>query len=302
MSATLAQSRPKRAAAAATAEKIQQSLTSEDAQIEERQPPEKKAKKTPPGLGPGKTEPSISDPARHIMAGQQHHPSAMRNRIPILKALLKMLPESDELSGGLVLEIATGTGALMEVVAPAFPRLTYQPSEYVPEVAAGPEEQWSKHGKIGLRAGLDELANIDDHGCKLFTNCLPAVALDLSKPWPEAVAAKRGELTLVLCSNTLHITPWECSCGLFRGAGETLAPGGHLVVYGPFKVDQAFIGDDGGAGNAKFDAKLRSTNAEWGIRDVGDLAALAEPSGLTLRTKVAMPANNLALHFVKGGP
>lgn len=238
------------------------------------------------------------DPVAQVPAGQQHHPSAMRNRIPILKALLKMLPESDSFSGP-ALEIATGTGALMEVVAPAFPHLTMQPSEYVPETAAAPDEQWSKHGKIGLRLGLDELANIDEHGCKVFKNCVPAVALDLSKPWPAEVAEKNGSHVLILCANTLHITPWACSVGLLRGAGQALAPGGHLMLYGPFKVAGEFIGADGGAGNAKFDAKLRSTNVEWGIRDVGELEKVASGFGLALSEKVEMPANNLCLHFTK---
>ena len=220
----------------------------------------------------------------------------MRNRIPILKTVLKLLPDSDTLSG-LALEIATGTGALMEVVAPAFPCLTYQPSEYVPEVPAAPEEQWSKHGKIGLRLDLDELANIDEHGCKVFKNCLPAIALDLSKPWPSAVTEKA--FVLLICGNTLHITPWECSQGLLAGAGQALASGGNLILYGPFKVGGEFIGTDGGEGNRKFDEKLRSTNSAWGIRDVDDLARLAAPFGMTLRAKADMPANNLTLHFVK---
>jgi len=249
---------------------------------------------------PHKADPTQSDPSTHIAAGQQHHPSVMRQRIPILKAVLKLLP--DEGFCGEALEVATGTGAFLEVAAPAFPRLTFQPSEYVPEVAVAPEQQWERYGKIGLRAGLDELANIDEHGCKLFHNCLPAVGLDLSKPWPASVTGKAGRYVLVLCSNTLHITPWECTVGLFRGAGQVLGPGGHLVIYGAFKVGGKFIGSDGGAGNEKFDAKLRSINPRWGLRDTDELAALASQFGLVLRTKVDMPANNLTLHFVKAPP
>jgi hypothetical protein len=65
------------------------------------------------------------------------------------------------------------------------------------------------------------------------------------------------------------------------------------------QVGGEFIGTDGGAGNAKFDAKLRSTNSEWAIRDVDDLSALAASVGMTLREKVEMPANNLTLSFVR---
>ena len=73
------------------------------------------------------------------------------------------------------------------------------------------------------------------------------------------------------------------------------------MLYGPFKVGGKFVGTDGGAGNAKFDAKLRSTNPAWGIRDIDEVSALASGVGLTLKTKVDMPANNLTLHFIKGG-
>ena len=250
---------------------------------------------------PGKTEQSseLSDPSKHMPPGQQHHPSAMRNRIPILKALLEILPESSTFTGP-ALEIATGTGALMEVVAPAYPHLSYQPSEYVPEVAATPAEQWSRYGKIGLRLGLDELANINEHGSSVFPNCRPAIALDLLQwPWPQAVMEEPLSFVLILVANTLHITPWQCSINLFRGVGAALAPNGHLIIYGPFKVGGEFIGADGGVGNAKFDEKLRSTNGEWGIRDVNALSALADEVGLRLKRKVGMPANNLTLCFVR---
>lgn len=244
-----------------------------------------------------RSDPARSDPSTHVVVGQEHHPSALRNRIPILKVLLRELPS--DLSGP-ALEVATGTAAFLEVLAPAFPELVFQPSEYVPEVAASPEEQWTKHGKIGLRQGCDELANIDAHCASVFPNCLPAVALDLlEEPWPGVVTGKNGRFALVVCNNTLHITPWACSAKLFAGAAKALRPGGFLVTYGPFKMDGKFVGDDGGAGNERFDAKLRSVNADWGLRDVGDLEKLAKGNGLELRTAAPMPANNYTLVFVR---
>ena len=95
------------------------------------------------------TQPSVDfakmapDPTKDVAKGQTHHPSALRNRVPILKAMLKLLPDSETWSGD-ALEVATGTGALLEVLAPAFPKLSWLPSEYVPEEAAAPDEQWSK--------------------------------------------------------------------------------------------------------------------------------------------------------------
>lgn len=228
-----------------------------------------------------------------------HHPAALRNRGPILEQMAALLPQEPS---GLALEVASGTGAHIEVYAPAFPRLTFQPSEYVPDKPASEDEQWAQYGKIGSRSGLNELACLDAHGCKKFTNVLPAVPLDLSvawESWPAAVTENEGRFNLMVCSNVLHISPWECTVGLMNGGGKALVSGGHLFVYGPFKLDGAFFGDDGGAGNAAFDQKLRETNPVWAIRDVEKVSEAAAAARLKLEHQVRMPANNLLLHFVK---
>jgi len=230
-----------------------------------------------------------------------HHPSALRNRGPILEQVKTLLPPAASFSG-LALEVASGTGAHLELYAAAFPGVTFQPSEYVPAAAAPDDEQWARHGKIGARRGLEELACLDSHGCQRFANVRPAVALDLSvtwDAWPATVREMQGRHVLLLCSNVLHISPWECTQGLMGGAGRALGSGGHLFVYGPFKVGGSFIGDDGGAGNAAFDLKLRETNGAWAIRDVEEVEAVAGALGLRLEQRVVMPANNLLLHFVR---
>ena len=48
-----------------------------------------------------------------------------------------------------------------------------------------------------------------------------------------------------------------------------------------------------------FDISLRQRDASWGIRDVSDLAKLAQLHGIALRSKTAMPANNFVLHWEK---
>ncbi len=87
-----------------------------------------------------------------------------------------------------------------------------------------------------------------------------------------------GALTAMLCINTLHISPWRVSQNLIAGAGRLLRPGGRLFIYGPFKRGGAHTAPS----NAAFDATLRAENPEWGVRDVGDLNALAQAAGLTL--------------------
>jgi len=65
--------------------------------------------------------------------------------------------------------------------------------------------------------------------------------------------------------------------------------------YGPFKVD----GQHTAPSNAEFDVRLKSQNAEWGVRDASTLAALAAEHGLSLQERVPMPANNFVLYFRK---
>ncbi|MCK6518682.1 class I SAM-dependent methyltransferase, partial [Myxococcota bacterium] len=44
-------------------------------------------------------------------------------------------------------------------------------------------------------------------------------------------------LDAILCVNMIHISPWECTEALMRGAGRALGPGGLLYLYGPFMID-----------------------------------------------------------------
>eukprot|EP00040_Diaphanoeca_grandis_P041036 m.262420 g.262420 ORF g.262420 m.262420 type:complete len:269 (-) comp45539_c0_seq1:149-955(-) len=228
-----------------------------------------------------------------------HHGTALRNRDHILEQLKRVLPEDVE---GLALEIASGTGAHIEVFAPAFPKLTFQPSEYVPRDNENMASKPEIHGKIGNREGLQELECLDLHGHKTHSNVLPAVALDASLPltnWPPKVMASAGMYSLMCCSNVTHIAPWAVTVGMFKGAGNLLAPKGHFIIYGPFKVDGKFVGPDDGASNASFDRTLKTRNPNWGYRDVAQLTQEARTNGLSHVETIAMPANNLLLHFAK---
>eukprot|EP00667_Euglena_gracilis_P023995 EG_transcript_27367 len=178
----------------------------------------------------------------------------------------------------------------MEVYAPAFPHLTWQPTEYC---GAGVADQ----GRIGNTAE-PALMLIDRHCRAKSPNVLPAVHLDAADPfdrWPEAVRSRAGLHALVVCSNVTHITPWEVTLGLVAGAAQALAPGGSFVLYGPFKVNGEFTTES----NREFDASLRQRNPRWGYRDVAAVAAAALPHGLALRENRAMPANNQLLWFVR---
>jgi len=225
----------------------------------------------------------------------EHHPSALRNRGPIVEQLKKFFSEFKILPTEakptlLALEAASGTGAHLEVFASAFPKIEWIPSEYVvsDELAAG------DIGRIGTRDG-DVLSVLDTFGSKKFENVKPAVALDLSKPfheWPGLIISNAGNFDAVFASNVTHITPVACTHGLIEASGTILRDGGLLCIYGPFKVGGSFTGD---GGNERFDQSLKERNPAWGYRDVEFIESVAVRHGLVLRKCIDMPANNFML-------
>jgi SAM-dependent methyltransferase len=178
---------------------------------------------------------------------------------------------------GDVLELGSGTGQHAAEFARRAPQLTWWPSDIVPAHLASIEAWRAQTGLANLRAPQ---------------------AIDLDDPdWSGRGAADSDALTAILCINVLHISPWRVSQNLIAGAGRLLRPGGHLFVYGPFKRDGAHTAPS----NARFDAMLRAENPDWGVRDIGDLNALAEKAGLARAEIHAMPANNLVLAFTRTG-
>lgn len=191
---------------------------------------------------------------------REHAPATARNRDAILDVLRRILPKR-----GLVLEIASGTGQHAAYFSVALPELTWQPSD--PDAALRASiAAWSADcAATNIAAPLDIDATGDD--------------------WSVTAA------DAVVCINMIHIAPWEATEGLIAGAARLLAPAAPLYLYGPYRVD----GRHTAPSNADFDAMLRRQNAEWGVRDVGDVAGLADRFGFHLDETVAMPANNLSV-------
>jgi hypothetical protein len=109
--------------------------------------------------------------------------------------------------------------------------------------------------------------------------------------WPLHDAAP---LSAMVSANVIHIAPWTVALGLLAGAAHWVAPGGPLILYGPFHRDGHSMSD----GNTRFDAELRSRNPHWGIRDLErDLLPAAAAVGLSLAAVHPMPANNLCVVF-----
>eukprot|EP01051_Picozoa_sp_SAG22_P003274 SAG22_NODE_157_length_16986_cov_17.230177_10_plen_254_part_00 len=248
--------------------------------------------------------------------GTGHHWMAMNNRAPIAAHMQKLVAPASPAAQGLALEIGSGTGAQLQVLAEAFPGLSWRPSEYCPGQSVvrgfyeqgldGPDEGHPVE-KVRTLADLDAVLLPGKMG-----NVLPAVELDGSAPferWPEAVTASgAGSYAVVFCSNVVHIAPWPVAEGIFAGAAAALRCGGSLVFHGPYKVDGKCVnadtqlwdcqmrGVDDGKGFVRPDA-----DEGWGIREVGDMAAEGLKHALRhVATEHPVgPAKNYLLQFVK---
>jgi hypothetical protein len=195
---------------------------------------------------------------------KQHAPATLRNRQPILEVLREVLPPR-----GTVLEIASGSGEHAVFFAGEFPRLRWQPTDADPG-ALESIEAWRAEAGRG--------------------NVLPPLGLDVQRePWP---AGAEGADAMV-CINMVHISPWQATEALMRGAGRVLKDDAPLVLYGPFLVP----GVETAPSNLAFDASLRGRNPEWGLRDLEVVTAEAARHGLRRERVVQLPSNNLSVVF-----
>jgi SAM-dependent methyltransferase len=195
-------------------------------------------------------------------------PAAQRNKQTILDALTGRLRPNAS-----VLEIASGTGQHAQHVAQTCRGWRWQPTDAEPSM---------------LRA--------IDARCSALSNVLPALRLDVMQAaWPLDAAAP---FDAVYCANLLHIAPWPACAALMKGAAAHLAPGGPLLLYGPYRQ----AGVPTAPSNEAFDADLRCRDPRWGLRALADVEREAAAQGLALHEVVAMPANNLLLVFILRSP
>ncbi len=192
-----------------------------------------------------------------------HAPATLRNREPIAAVLERELPDS-----GTVLEIAAGSGEHAVFFAAAFPGLRWLPTD----------------------PSLEALASIAGYGAEYpGTNMSAPLLLDAAVPesWPIAEAAA------ILCINMVHISPWEATQGLFRGAAQLLGTGNPLILYGPYQER----GVETAPSNLAFDESLKARNPLWGLRAAEDLDTLAAQHGMARSARHALPANNIMLIY-----
>jgi SAM-dependent methyltransferase len=197
------------------------------------------------------------------MSAALSSPAVARNRDAILDVLRPLLAP-----GVRVLEVAAGSGEHALWFSTALPEVPWLPTDASPAALASIEAWRSLQGPPNLQAAL---------------------ALDAADPasWPE------GPFGAVVCINMMHISPWAATLGLLAGAARSLAPGGVLVLYGPFREADAPFAPS----NAAFDADLRTRNPEWGVRELSCVVEAAGAEGLHFEASTRLPANNLAVVF-----
>ncbi|XP_001993122.2 UPF0585 protein CG18661 isoform X2 [Drosophila grimshawi] len=212
-----------------------------------------------------------------MSAMKRTHPSADRNSQPISEALLLQVDrKTPEMR---LLEIASGSGQHAGFLAPLIPNVVYQPTEY----------------------SLEDFDSIGAYVADCPTgNIRSPLFVDISKELQQWEAKTLEEVKVasydyMLNCNMMHISPWACSEGLFRAAGQLLKAGGKLFTYGPYAQDGQLTPQS----NVDFDANLRQRNPAWGIRDISNLKVLAQQNGLQLELITNMPSNNKFLTWLK---
>lgn len=205
-----------------------------------------------------------------FMDARQHSIPVSRNRDPILGVLKRVIAP-----GARVLEIASGSGEHAIHFAKNLNAVAWQPSDPDPNARVS-VAAWVEHeGATNIAAPRD--LNVETEG------------------WEKAFLPEGFDAIVAI--NMIHISPWEATVGLMRGAGALLANAKHgpgiLYTYGAYKRG----GEHTAPSNEAFDAWLEERDERYGVRDLEEVEVAANANGLRLREIIEMPANNLSLVF-----
>ncbi|XP_011053377.1 PREDICTED: UPF0585 protein C16orf13 homolog A isoform X1 [Acromyrmex echinatior] len=208
----------------------------------------------------------------HTMAAKKLiYPAADRNKDPILSVLKRYIQPGTNQT---LLEISSGTGQHVAHFAPHFPQVTFYPSEYDPKL-------------------LDSIAAYANG----YSNIKSPIRIDITtdyRLWSNGIF-KSNSLEYIYNANMIHISPYQCTIGLFNNANQLLKPNGLLITYGPY----AFDGQITPQSNIDFNESLKLQDPSWGLRDVTVLKKLAEENNIRLIEIVDMPANNKTIIWKK---
>lgn len=189
-------------------------------------------------------------------------PSAQRNSGPIADVLSPLIT-----ANGRVLEIASGTGQHGAHMCGARTDIHWQMTD------------------IDAPSRASQNAYRQD-----FPDRMPkSYALNMTEEnwWQQS-----GSPDVLYCANMVHISPWDATRGLAKGAKALLGTDGLLCLYGPF-----LFGKDSAASNLNFDASLKRRNSAWGVRSLEAVKHIFADRGLNLHSAIEMPRDNMFLVF-----
>ncbi|KAL3267047.1 hypothetical protein HHI36_011189 [Cryptolaemus montrouzieri] len=213
---------------------------------------------------------SITSNTENMSSQKVNYPAADRNKTPILEVLKKHF---DIKIPGKVLELASGTGQHASFFATHFPNLEFQPSDV--------EE--SLFESIRAYANDTSTKNVK-YPIKIDTS------VEDIKDWNV-----NDLYDYIICINMIHVSPIECTIGLFKNGSQILKPSGLIVTYGAY----AYNGTIEPQSNIDFDKSIRSQHPDWGLRDILDIENIASKYGIVLLHKYDLPSNNKCLIWRK---
>jgi Protein of unknown function (DUF938) len=207
------------------------------------------------------------------------NPAGSRNKDWILDVLKKYIDTEKQSN---LLEISSGPGLHAHYYAQKFPKMTFQPSEF-------------------LKAFFPSINAYRDN-CPT-NNVLEPTFIDISlglEHWEgmfgdENLKDCENTFDYMLSINMIHITPIECSKGLFVNSSKLLKPRGLLFTYGSYKED----GVPEPLSNFLFDQHLRSNDPSWGLRNIAELENFAKENSMQLHANYDLPSDNKCLVWMK---
>lgn len=201
---------------------------------------------------------NLPDSSAPLEGDRRNAPSAVRNVLPILSVLTRVLP-----STGRVLEIASGTGQHLAEFAQQFPALTWQPSDVNPE------------NLPSIRAWVGQAETV----------AAPIVLNACTPGWSQEL----GGWDAICLTNLLHLISTPEAETLLHEVPHALAKGGVFCLYGPFRQRGGLVSE----GDVAFDASLRAQDPEIGYKDIEWVRACLMAAGAEISEILAMPAHNV---------
>ena len=193
--------------------------------------------------------------------GRLCSPSAERNCSTIVGLILKNIPKY-----GQALEIASGTGQHVIQLGSQFSNISWQPSDV------------DKLRIESIKSWMSENMN---------QNIKPPCYLDATKVgW----SVKHPKQNFILVINLLHLISLNQTKILLSEAFKSLAPGGFLMIYGPFMRNGKLTSE----GDINFHKNIRERDINLGYKNDIGLLKFFLKLGFVIFKTVEMPANNLA--------